>query len=335
MNENLHLSKWQHIYPKSLIRNFEDESHEVTIYNLKNKKKRKQKSYSLGEDFCVNRLWGEKAEKGWMKEIEDSFLGVCDKLSIDNFDRETYNQIITDFYVLWYLRSYTENNSCEKFKVLKAEDIEDHRNGVLNSSLIISFIINNMELIPFPSNLNNFEADHKPLRDIKNAKKTIAGNQFKNAKILMGVPKDNNHKKRLESNIPWNANKANRSKEGINEWNKREAIYYIDDEGYMPRRFINDFKIRKSFDIYSRRFHKLSWGILSADCGEFVVPRGINMTYIIPVSPSKAFIANSDNMNINCQDIKIINTSLLIDQSKFFCSNIENTMLFNDKCPLI
>lgn len=328
MNENLHLSKWQHIYPKSLIRNFSDQSDEVTIYNLSNKKIRKQKYYSLGEDFCVNRLWGEKAEKGWMKEIEDSFLKVCDKISNDYFDSETFNQKITDFYILWYLRSYMEQNPCEKLKIINKKHMEEHRKGIFPTALIIAGVISDIDLIPFPSMLNNFKAEDEPLCDIKKLKQSKSGNQFKDARILMGTPKDLAHKKRLESNIPWNENKSNKSKKDINVWNKREAVYYIDEDGYLSNRFLNDFKIRKSLDIYSSRFRNLSWGILSADCGEFIVPRGINMTCIIPLSPSKAFMANSKNMNINCQYVKTINTGLLIDQSKYFCSNIDNIMLF-------
>lgn len=335
MKANLHLSKWQHIYPKALIKNFADENNEVTICNLNNKKVRKQKFNARGEDFCVNRLWGEKAEKGWMKAIEDSFLEICDMIDNNSFNNcELYNQRITDFYIMWYLRSYVEKNPCEKLKIISEEFINEHRKGQYPTALIVAGITSNMELIPFPSKLNDFPIDKRNLCDINTSTHLKTGNQFKDAKILMGTPRDDDHKKRLESNIPWDSSKSNKSKHSIGKWNERESVYYVDEYGYISSRFLNDFKIRKSLVFYSKMLSKLSWGVLTTDCGEFIVPRGLNMTCVIPLSPKIAFMANLKDTNITCQDVKNVNTSMLEGQSQYFCSDVDSTMLFKDTCPI-
>ena len=332
-NGNLRLSRWQHIYPKNLIRNFANNDC-VVIYNQNKRKSRIQKYFAKGDDFCVERLWSEKAEKGWMKEIEDSFSDICKKIkqlpyALNDHDHNK----ITDFYILWKLRSYTEANPSKEIKLIKDDELEDFKKGKSIPSMILMAVAAGIPKIPFPDTLNGFKALSGCMHDIKRHN-SVTGNQKPwSYRVLMTPPKDDEHKKRLDSNIPWSENRENLSIDS-KTWNEREAVYYINTNGYLKSDILNEIKMRISLQDYSNRYHKLRWGVLSAKCGEFIVPRGENNTCVIPISPTQALMANIKNTEITCTDIESINTSLADSQNYFFCSCLENTMLFSDVCPL-
>lgn len=332
---NLRLSRWQHIYPKNLIRNFVNNDDCVVIYNQNKRKSKIQKYSAKGNDFCAERLWAEKAEKGWMKEIEDSFSDISKKIKqqspviLEDHDHHK----ITEFYILWKLRSHIEANPSKEIKVIKDNELEDFKNGKSLPSIILMAVAAGIPKIPFPDTLNGFKALSGCTHDIKRHK-SIAGNQYlRTYRVLMTPPKDDEHKKRLDSNVPWSESRENLSTDS-KTWSEREAVYYINSNGYLEPQIINEIKMRMSLQDYSDRYHKLRWGVLSADCGEFIVPRSENNTCVVPISPTKALMANIKNTEITCTDIEGINKSLARNQNYFFCNSLENTMLFSNVCHL-
>jgi hypothetical protein len=56
--------------------------------------------------FCALRLWDERAERGWMKQIEDAFQRLVEQVlsgEIEHIDRDRA-QAVTRMYSLWYWR---------------------------------------------------------------------------------------------------------------------------------------------------------------------------------------------------------------------------------------
>lgn len=260
-----------------------------------------------------------------MKAIEDSFSDVFRKiinkeilLNQDDF------QNITDFYILWYLRSYTELKPLKKIKVIDSKDLDDHLNGKYPSYIALSSIMCSISKISFPASINGFNGISGCVHNM-NIKKPVIGNQYTYSyRVLRTLPKDDNHKIILNSNIPWNHEKKNQSRNSIIKWNQRESVYYIDRHGYLGSDMVNEMRMRTSLQDYSKRYCNLKWGVITSECGEFIVP----------INPTHAFMANIENRNINCADIEKINKQSIVAQKYFFCCNLDDVMLFDSICPL-
>ncbi|MXP29568.1 hypothetical protein GRI58_12140 [Porphyrobacter algicida] len=94
----------QHVYPRASIDRFVDAGG-VDLYDLKQHLLRRAKP----DDpmFCADRAWGHGPEAGWMKDIEDAFQDLVEKLLaglLDVFD-EKQSATISDFYALWQARA--------------------------------------------------------------------------------------------------------------------------------------------------------------------------------------------------------------------------------------
>lgn len=57
--------------------------------------------------FCAKRLWDERAEHGYMREIEDAFHS---EISLNKSFSERSHTAITEYYILWELRHYYSIN---------------------------------------------------------------------------------------------------------------------------------------------------------------------------------------------------------------------------------
>jgi hypothetical protein len=94
----------QHVYPRASIERFVNAGG-LDLYDLKQHLLRRAKP----DDpmFCADRAWGHGPESGWMKEIEDAFQDLVEKLLAglpDAFD-ERQSATISDFYALWQARA--------------------------------------------------------------------------------------------------------------------------------------------------------------------------------------------------------------------------------------
>jgi hypothetical protein len=101
----------QHVFPAKCIERFADDSGTVEVKLIT-----KDKIVNLRPDdslFCAKRCWDQRAEAGYMKEIEDSFQNLATEI-ISNKDKihleENDNWIATKFFALWYHRAYRNTN---------------------------------------------------------------------------------------------------------------------------------------------------------------------------------------------------------------------------------
>lgn len=93
----------QHIFPDKSISRFLDNSGSIEVF-LKNEKKIISVNSKTSSVFCAKRTWDQRAEKIYMKNIEDKYQLVADKICSGNELLEREHKIILDFYLLWQLR---------------------------------------------------------------------------------------------------------------------------------------------------------------------------------------------------------------------------------------
>lgn len=96
----------QHVFPKACISRFTGESGTVQVRRMGEELDlwfKPGNSY-----FCARRLWDQKAEAGFMKEIEDRYQDVAGNIvngAITTLDA-AMNAAVTDLYLLWTLRHH-------------------------------------------------------------------------------------------------------------------------------------------------------------------------------------------------------------------------------------
>jgi hypothetical protein len=95
----------QHIFPAKSILRFTNANNAVSIHDKKHQVKRLAKPNDL--IFCAKRSWDQRAEKGYMLQIENDFQNLTNRIldgdicAIGDDERK----IINYFYALWYMRS--------------------------------------------------------------------------------------------------------------------------------------------------------------------------------------------------------------------------------------
>lgn len=68
------------------------------------------------KNFCALRTWNQKAESGFMREVEDAYQSLADKIvngSIVRRFKPHETQVITDMYVLWQCRWHWNKNTID------------------------------------------------------------------------------------------------------------------------------------------------------------------------------------------------------------------------------
>lgn len=107
----------QHVFPKRSIDRFLNEDGAVETY-IKTADKNVLMS-SENPIFCARRVWDQRAEHGYMKEIEDEFQALADTVingDMTQFsDRE--NDLASSFFCLWDIRVHFRNNPIEDKKL--------------------------------------------------------------------------------------------------------------------------------------------------------------------------------------------------------------------------
>ena len=100
----------QHVFPSHSIQRFLRPNGTVEIFL-----KREGKRFLAKPDnpiFCSDRAWDNRAETGYMKEIEDKFQDLAESIIADKTlvispnERESLN----DFLILWYLRGHYKDH---------------------------------------------------------------------------------------------------------------------------------------------------------------------------------------------------------------------------------
>ncbi len=108
------LTVWQHCFPKKSIERFANEDGRVQVHIIEH-----DKTEPLTPDnniFCARRSWDQRAETGFMKEVEDAYQELADKIAAGKVVRRLKpdeNCVITDMFLLWSLRWHYSKNPVE------------------------------------------------------------------------------------------------------------------------------------------------------------------------------------------------------------------------------
>jgi hypothetical protein len=97
------LAVWQHVFPASCIRRFVDNEGFVSVWRCS-----PGRAIRVRPDdklFCGERAWDQRAESGYMNEIENNFHSLAeDVVQGMKTIPENKSGIITKFFALWTLR---------------------------------------------------------------------------------------------------------------------------------------------------------------------------------------------------------------------------------------
>jgi len=102
---------------------------------------------------------------------------------------------------------------------------------------------------------------------------------------------------------------------------------YIREGGISPARFMNGFLIQRDIDYFISMHKHLTWGLLKAEVGEFVVADYYEDNLIVPVDPQRIFVSGYDDAIINLESVKKINRiSIGVAEKFYFARDLS-------KCP--
>lgn len=95
----------QHVFPVTSIRRFAGAGDRVDLVDGRRKMVRPAKPDD--KIFCARRAWDQRADTGYMKDIEDRFQQLAEAIVL-NSDGELEpheNAVVSGFYALWHYRS--------------------------------------------------------------------------------------------------------------------------------------------------------------------------------------------------------------------------------------
>jgi hypothetical protein len=104
------LTVGQHVFPAKSLRRFANSSDLVSLI-----RKGSQNIIMLKPSdaiFCAKRAWDQRAERGYMKSIEDRFQGIAEEIVAGRRSLEPSQQeVASNFYALWRLRAHHREDS--------------------------------------------------------------------------------------------------------------------------------------------------------------------------------------------------------------------------------
>lgn len=103
----------QHCFPTASITRFADSDGRVEVKLIKQDKKIKPRPKD--QLFCAKRTWDQRAESGFMKEIEDKYQVLANEIVSNNIiTLDACRQAtITDMFALWNIRSHWREQPVE------------------------------------------------------------------------------------------------------------------------------------------------------------------------------------------------------------------------------
>ena len=128
----------QHCFPKKSIERFCDQKRVVHVHLIKERKSVLLKP----EDsiFCARRVWDQRAESGFMQDIESAYQDLASELETVSEARcigTEESQIVTDMYSLWHVRCCWKNLRIENQELIgvlaPSEDYCDDRRELLEA----------------------------------------------------------------------------------------------------------------------------------------------------------------------------------------------------------
>lgn len=120
------LTREQHVIPVATLRRFAQPDGRVEVHF------RDGRTAKLSVDsqlFCVERLWDQRAEAGYMKKIEDEFQALVDELEAGRSEglSSDEDRCVTRFWGLWHWRNHFIDSPLEDTQL----------NGIAGESLTL------------------------------------------------------------------------------------------------------------------------------------------------------------------------------------------------------
>lgn len=116
----------QHTFPAASIARFAGTDGCVEVCLVK-----QQKVVRLKPDnqlFCAKRVWDQRAESGFMKEIEDKYQSLAEVVILHN--KRNLNaaeqQVVTDMFAIWNIREHRKDNPIADQKIEGIIDVARH-----------------------------------------------------------------------------------------------------------------------------------------------------------------------------------------------------------------
>lgn len=99
------LTREQHVIPVATLQRFAQSDGKVEVHLRDGRIAKLSLDNQL---FCVERLWDQRAEAGYMKKIEDEFQGLVNELEAGRSGplSSAEHKYITRFWGLWYWRNH-------------------------------------------------------------------------------------------------------------------------------------------------------------------------------------------------------------------------------------
>jgi len=99
----------QHVFPRASIKRFAGADGKVSV--RLSGKIGEQRRYPSAKIFCAERVWDQRSEARYMKDIEDEFLALVEQIAtgLESLG-DHQNRIATKFFALWSLRAQFEQN---------------------------------------------------------------------------------------------------------------------------------------------------------------------------------------------------------------------------------
>lgn len=116
----------QHTFPATSINRFYDNDGLVNVYLMAQSKNIRVKSDN--NLFCAMRAWDQRAEAGFMKEIEDKYQSLAEEIVSGNTKHLNANHqaVITDMFAIWNIRHFQKRNPIAEHKIEGILDVAVH-----------------------------------------------------------------------------------------------------------------------------------------------------------------------------------------------------------------
>jgi hypothetical protein len=230
------LTVCQHTFPLRSISRFAGDDGRVEVYLVKQRKVVRLKPDD--QLFCAKRVWDQRAESSFMKEIEDKYQSLAELVVHENKRKLNADeqQIVTDMFAIWNIREHRRANPIPDQNIQGIIDVARH------------YTKDDQEILE-----KNHIGVIRP--DLTMAGRHIAG----------------------------------------------------------PNIQLNLFEVRKQMS-------DAKWGVLKALEGQFIVPDNFSNARILPLTPSLCFFSQSDDDEINKDEVARINKLALDSGRNYYFS---------------
>ncbi len=135
--------------------------------------------------------------------------------------------------------------------------------------------------------------------------------------FLLWRIRHNFHLSRMEDIVLNGASGSSLTKEE-EEVLESKGAFFVRDGGVVPARFMTGIQVLMQLDQQRSDVKDLKWGLIEAKNGEFIVADCYNDLTFIPISPTLAFCAGYQDMNVDKVSVANVNKQSIEKSSEFY-----------------